>query len=256
MGTKTYEEWLEWVAAQPDEAFAARNGETIAVFYSGLDEVNKNFAQQDCAANLEYYSIHQTAAGAELDQYQLYVHDENSTYNLTRNQANTIWDLASTRFAEHVHGDVQTHVIDARGDRTFRETELPILLDNEQVTAINGIARDELRALVLDQNFDLAYERVCTAELDHVRELAYATHSQELATQLEWKEIAYAHQDEREREHKEKEMVRNHQEPDREVVQEPEHLHEQSDHQRALDEAREMLQKQREYLERQHDRDR
>lgn len=252
MGVKTYEEWLAWVETQSDHAFAACNGETIAVVYSGLNQVNTTFARQDCEANPEHYSIHQTAAGLELDQHQLY---EKSISGLSADQADAIWCLASERFAENVQGEVQTHVIDARGDRTFRETELPILLDNEQVTSINGISREELKALSPDQNYDLAYERICLAELDHARELAHATHNQEIATQVEWKEIAYAHQDEREREHQERQMM-NQQEPVRDVTQEPEHQHEQSDQQQQLERARELLQKQREHLEQQRDRDR
>ncbi len=57
-----------------------------------------------------------------------------------------LWDEASARFAPSVSGDVITLTSAAEDHRTFAVTELEALLDNPDVTTINGMSRSLLEA--------------------------------------------------------------------------------------------------------------
>ncbi len=56
-----------------------------------------------------------------------------------------IWLENSREFAASISGTVQTFVCGARDTSIFRTVELPTLLDNEKVTTINGVDRQELK---------------------------------------------------------------------------------------------------------------
>ncbi|MEB3169294.1 MAG: hypothetical protein VKK97_11275, partial [Synechococcaceae cyanobacterium] len=58
-----------------------------------------------------------------------------------------LWDDASARFVRYAKGDVLTLTGDAKIDRIFARTELPILLENTNVKTIDGIPRELLAAL-------------------------------------------------------------------------------------------------------------
>ena len=75
------------------------------------------------------------------------------------------WNDASRHFAANAQGNVDTYVIGAERQRTFRCYELPALLKNENVTSINGIDRKRLAQL----NKTDAFDRVCQAELERDR---------------------------------------------------------------------------------------
>ena len=57
------------------------------------------------------------------------------------------WADASYRFAMDASGDVRVIAPEALSDRVFAKTELPALLANDNVTAIEGIPKDQLKAL-------------------------------------------------------------------------------------------------------------
>ena len=57
------------------------------------------------------------------------------------------WNDASRRYAANAHGNVDTYVVGAEQNRTFRRYELPELLKNEKVTSINGVDRKALAKL-------------------------------------------------------------------------------------------------------------
>ncbi|MEO0444292.1 MAG: hypothetical protein AAFZ92_11245, partial [Pseudomonadota bacterium] len=58
------------------------------------------------------------------------------------------WADASRRFIEATTGPVRTIVPNASPDRVFAQTELPALLNNHNVTSIDGIAIDDIKSIV------------------------------------------------------------------------------------------------------------
>lgn len=164
--------------------------------YSGFDLMNQGFARRDCFADETLYLITDTVAGRALDLVQ-------KLNSLDDEQRLQVWREASMRFAENTQGDVQTNVIDARSGWVFRNVELPALLANEAVTSINGISIEHLRLLKDDKtiDFELAYEKVCSAELARDRQHAVTLGSAELQTRTEWKAQALHLQQYREIEH-------------------------------------------------------
>jgi hypothetical protein len=181
------EEWKNYIRAAPDADFAAPEGKTTAVVYSGFDDLNRQFAQQDCKVNSAGYTIEDTAIGKRLEQADLF-HDK----ELTRSEAYEVWRVASEQFSKNAKGDIETHVIDARPDSIFRETELPALLENQNVTSINGISRQELKALydTGPEGQREAYDKICAAELARDQQRLASVGNQELEIRTEWKEFA------------------------------------------------------------------
>ncbi|MEB3199058.1 MAG: calcium-binding protein, partial [Synechococcaceae cyanobacterium] len=61
-----------------------------------------------------------------------------------------LWDDISLRFVQGAEGEVITFTAQAQLDRIFARTELPALLANPRVTSIDGIPRELLAALPLE----------------------------------------------------------------------------------------------------------
>ncbi|PPD33591.1 MAG: hypothetical protein CTY19_07545 [Methylomonas sp.] len=74
---------------------------------------------------------------------------------------NSLWDDASRRFAENASGYVRVIAPEALGNRIFAQTELKALLENPQVTSIEGISKSEFAGKSIDEIF----ARVKTASL-------------------------------------------------------------------------------------------
>lgn len=60
--------------------------------------------------------------------------------NLDGTRTPGMWDIASKNLASAASGDVRTLTPLAEQGKTFIQTELPALLDNRNVTSINGIS--------------------------------------------------------------------------------------------------------------------
>ena len=71
--------------------------------------------------------------------------------NTTPRTANGAWDIVSRNFAKGASGNVVAIVPFAQADRVFGATELKELLNNSNVTSINGIDKEAL--LSLSKNF-------------------------------------------------------------------------------------------------------
>jgi hypothetical protein len=78
-----------------------------------------------------------------------------------RARADRLGQDLSRMYAEQTQGQVNTFVVGSRPESVFRSTELPRLLENETVTSINGVPREELDRLSHTEAFD----RICEAEL-------------------------------------------------------------------------------------------
>lgn len=62
-----------------------------------------------------------------------------------------LWDITSQRIAASAVGEVRTLTPFSLPDKVFAQTELPILLANDKVASIDGIARTDLLRLVNDR---------------------------------------------------------------------------------------------------------
>ena len=69
------------------------------------------------------------------------------TNDLLFNATDGLWAETSKRFAEATEGSVRVISPEPRPGRTFELVELPALLENQQVTDLDGIPMDELREL-------------------------------------------------------------------------------------------------------------
>lgn len=78
------------------------------------------------------------------------------------------WADASARFADATVGDVRALVNDAHPGRVFGATELPRLLNNPNVTSIEGIPRVVLAARQASQGGNAAFDMVAARSYENV----------------------------------------------------------------------------------------
>ncbi len=110
-----------------------------SVFYSGPGNRDKALH----AAKNGGVPIDATPGGKALNGENLY-----GEFSPVDNKtADAIWSQASENFANNAKGEVTAFVRGASPDRVFGSTELPLLLKNPNVTGINGIPMDALRAM-------------------------------------------------------------------------------------------------------------
>jgi len=161
----TKEEFIEYIMSHASEFSSPKDH---SVFYSGESYTNYDvYLNKDRAfefiENNDTYTTIETTKGGHLLQ--------NVYENFERQDANKITSTASQQYAALASGEVRTFVVDASENGIFRSIELPILLDNEKVTSINGVDREELKTLY-DRNPEAAYNKVCEAELQRDRTIA------------------------------------------------------------------------------------
>ncbi len=58
-------------------------------------------------------------------------------------QADGLWDIASANLADNASGNIQVIAPFTQADSVFAQTELPRLLENPDVTSINGVSKDD-----------------------------------------------------------------------------------------------------------------
>jgi hypothetical protein len=110
-----------------------------SVFYSGPGNRGKALH----AAKNGGVPIDATPGGKALNDEKLY----GEFAPVAQEEADAIWSEASEKFAKAASGDVTAFVHGASPDRVFAQTELPILLKNKDVNAINGISRQALEEM-------------------------------------------------------------------------------------------------------------
>ncbi|MEA5392832.1 hypothetical protein VB738_16340, partial [Cyanobium gracile UHCC 0139] len=68
---------------------------------------------------------------------------------------NGVWDRLSAKYAADAVGEVVTLTGSAVDNRVFFQTELPIILDNPNVTSIDGIPVEAFRGMTLEEAFSV-----------------------------------------------------------------------------------------------------
>jgi len=163
----TAEEYRDRIKSDEFDVASPRDG---ATFYSNDAERGGPHRNRDRSdAMIEqgdgrYVRIETTPGGRWLNDEKLYE-------KLPREQADAVWSEASKKYANEASGDAKTCVAGARPDSVFRRDELPALVDNEKVTSVNGVPREELKQLH-SQDSEAAFNKVCAAEIAQARTAA------------------------------------------------------------------------------------
>lgn len=85
----------------------------------------------------------------------------------------SIWNTISEVYARDTKGDVLALVPFADDNRIWAQTELPTLLDNPNVTSINGIPIDELRTNLQNNGYSQVFEDIKTQSVLIMSEFQY-----------------------------------------------------------------------------------
>ncbi|WP_336167962.1 calcium-binding protein [Acinetobacter sp. 161(2023)] len=85
----------------------------------------------------------------------------------------SIWNTISEVYARDTKGDVLALVPFADDNRIWAQTELPTLLDNPNVTSINGIPIDELRTNLQSNGYNQVFEDIKTQSVLIMSEFQY-----------------------------------------------------------------------------------
>jgi hypothetical protein len=163
-----------------------------AIFYSN-DREDQWHLNRNSADELGLTRLEQTDGGQWLEAQKTYQSIETLDGQRTlwtKPNADSVWSEASTKFARSASGNVTTRVIGAEQDTLFRSKELPALLENQKVGSINGVSREELKALY-DRDKEAAFNRVCEGELQRSREHVFASNDPEARYDLQRREQLY-----------------------------------------------------------------
>ena len=121
-----------------------------AVFWSG--EASGFMYQLECSREshqLGWTSISDTLGANWLDGREHELRPKPGAWEgITERDQAILWNHASRMFAQQATGEVHVLAHDAKvPNKTFATHELPALLENEQVTTINGMPRETLAAI-------------------------------------------------------------------------------------------------------------
>ena len=134
-GTHTGEMAEELVTANPGKVLSINQTEVATLLSSD---------------NAAFHNALQTAlgpAGPERDALYNRVLIGNDASGTTRITSDSLWDDASRRFAQNATGTISIIAPEGEAFKIFAQTELPALLDNPNVTHIDGIPREQLIAM-------------------------------------------------------------------------------------------------------------
>lgn len=154
---RSEKEWRDWVKSDDfKEAlreYLAKDPNAYrdrGVLYSGFEGFNRVQAER-WAEDHNGITLEQTSVGAALEAAML-----KDRYG--QDFANEIWTEASKQYAASLSGDVKAFVMEANKSDVFFQVELPELLKNENVTSINGVAKEEITAI--KDNLDQVHQRL------------------------------------------------------------------------------------------------
>jgi hypothetical protein len=99
-----------------------------AVFYSGPGSQDVAFEHKIATGK---WTIEDTAGGKWLDSFDLYGFKKPSP--ITKSQADTIWMIASKKYAENASGEITLFVHGSSGNRIFYQHEFPTLQSNKKI---------------------------------------------------------------------------------------------------------------------------
>ena len=97
-------------------------------------DANKRKAMEYLRLNPDKKTLDDTECGKKLIALGLETGNENPNMEILK-----VWAIASARFIKAVKGNVTAFVENADKRSTFVSVELPLILQNEQVSEINGI---------------------------------------------------------------------------------------------------------------------
>lgn len=147
-----------------EPSFNARPPLGGAVFYSDDSGWNRkdaeNYAQRRSALGAPTKTLEQTAAGRWLEDQGLYELDS----PIGPRDANYLWQRTSKRYAENAVGDARCFVTDSPARSVFRSVELPALLHNPNITALNGVPKQKLADLYA-QDSEAAFKLIEAADI-------------------------------------------------------------------------------------------
>lgn len=146
----TRKDRLQSLVQSPDfDVASPRDG---AIFHSNKTGGNRVEAEQRCDLYPGRYIILERTGGGRLLEREI---EYGPGGDLSLSEADEIWALASGRFAREASGDVTCLVDGANRRSVFRQQDLALLLANARVTSINGVRKEKLLQLSLEQAYDM-----------------------------------------------------------------------------------------------------
>jgi uncharacterized protein YkuJ len=136
---KTAEKDKVDVSSQPDRAVFYSGGQTVR--YKGENHgENRKKAEDFCAKHPKYTTLEKTPFGQYLEK-----NDAELRKTFGDEGIKKIWAATSERYAKEALGEIKAFVAEAKHDKIFRKNELKTLINNDKVTHINGVSRQELQ---------------------------------------------------------------------------------------------------------------
>ena len=125
------------IAETEDVSTPANSVVLYSISYQPTD-VNKRAALQYIAEHAGCYTLDDTVCGKKLMAMGLETDHNNPAIELMK-----IWAIASKRFIAAASGNVTAFVTDADKRSTFVAVELPLILQNDKISLINGTDKFE-----------------------------------------------------------------------------------------------------------------
>lgn len=125
------------IAATEDVSTPPNSVVLYSISYQPTD-INKRMALKYIAEHAESYMLDDTVCGKKLMTMGLETGNENPAAELMQ-----IWAMASRRFILAASGNVTAFVENADKRSTFVSVELPLILQNDKITLINGTDKFE-----------------------------------------------------------------------------------------------------------------
>lgn len=132
MNSRLYEEALE-VAGSYDVSVSKDSAVLYTISYLPTTE-NRDKAFAYLKKHPKACTIEETVCGKKLVEMGVGYHET----GLTQEEVRHIWTIASRRFIPLIKGKVIAFVENADPRSVFCVVELPLLLENENITTING----------------------------------------------------------------------------------------------------------------------
>ena len=134
--------------------------ETVNTVYSGY---HSESGMHNGVLAEEYCSVH-NACTIEMTEDGKWLQDQIEEGHFLDLQVEELWEIASEQFAEHAVEDVACFVNGAQEDGVFMTIELDGLLENEMVTSLNEIDRQELENIAEEQGKEAVLDQIAQNE--------------------------------------------------------------------------------------------
>lgn len=180
---RSVEEWKEFVESDFTAFSAPPNG---SVFWSG----KKNRCRAESFANHQAklgnfaVTLERTSGGQQIDHAGADGEGLFKDPEIEKSDAREIWARAGARFAREARGEVHSFSAGSHEQSVFRSVEMPLLLENERVTAINGIPRERLR-MIARRDAREAHRMLVAAEIARDRQRGREQHDLGLLEDVE-----------------------------------------------------------------------